>query len=127
MAKKINNNQEKAFGEKQKLVKQSLLTEGFYYLTDYNGFTPFLGINLGYDKITMHQNGTNLVSKRQITTGITFGWDILPNKTEQPFVLRTNLRWFPFQQVEVDGVQHSLHQLEYNVIQAVWYPGRKKR
>jgi hypothetical protein len=119
--------QEKAFGEKQKLVKQSLLTEGFYYLTDYNGFTPFLGINLGYDKITMNQNETNLVSKRQITTGITLGWDILPNKTEQPFVLRTNLRWFPFQQVEVDGVKHSLHQLEYNVIQAVWYPGRKKK
>ena len=118
---------EKAFDIEQKTVKNSLITEGYYFLTDYNGFTPFLGINLGIDKISVKENNLNQAEKTVLSTGFTFGWDILPNKTEQPFVLRTNLRWFPFQKIEINGYKHSLNQLEYNVIQAVWYPSRKQR
>lgn len=118
---------ENAFDIIQTTLKNSLITEGYYFLTDYNGFTPYVGINVGIDKIGVKENNVTLNEKTELSTGFTFGWDILPNKTEQPFVLRTNLRWFPFQKIEANGIKHSLNQLEYNVIQAVWYPSRKKR
>jgi hypothetical protein len=119
--------QEKGFGVQETVLKNSLLFESYYYLFDYNGCTPYLGLNVGFDKITLKENSAILSSKNQLNPGLTFGWDILPGKTEQPFVLRTNLRWFPFQQISANGFKHSLNQLEYNVIQLVWYPARQAR
>jgi len=109
------------------VIKNSLLLESYYYLFDYNGFTPYLGLNVGFDKITLKENSAILSAKNQLNPGLTFGWDILPGKTEQPFVLRTNLRWFPLQQISANGYKHALNQLEYNVIQLVWYPARQAR
>ncbi|WP_421800518.1 hypothetical protein [Haliscomenobacter sp.] len=117
---------EKAYGLTQNTVKNSLLFETYYYLLDYHGFTPYIGLNVGIDKLVIKENEALVAEKNQVTPGITFGWDILPGKTEQAFVLRTNLRWVPFQKISINGEIHSMNQLEYNVIQAVWYPSRKK-
>jgi len=65
-------------------------------------------------------------SENLVTPGLVFGWDILPGKTEQWFVLRTNLRWFPFEKLDINNKSFSLNQIEYNVIQAVIYPSRYK-
>lgn len=117
---------EKGYGVSQTTLKNSILLESYYYLLDYHGFTPYLGLNFGYDQVSVQENETKIIEKNQWTPGLTFGWDILPGKTDQAFVLRTNLRWMPFQKINIRGEAHALHQLEYNVIQAVWYPSRKK-
>lgn len=118
-----------AFGTTQIIKKNSFILEAYKYLTDYSGFTPYIGVNLAYDNINYSENNntTNLnTTHNKITPGITFGWDILPGKTEQWFVLRTNLRWFPLESININGKEFSLHQIEYNVIQAVFYPSRFK-
>ena len=118
-----------AFGVKQTIKKNSIVFEAYKYLTDYSGFTPYVGLNIAYDNVNFTEKSSvkNIATKTNILTpGITFGWDILPGKTEQWFVLRTNLRWFPFEKFEVNNKAISLHKLEYNVIQAVFYPSRLK-
>lgn len=118
-----------AFGTTQITKKNSFVLEAYKYLTDYSGFTPYIGLNLAYDNINYSEKNstTNLsASYKKITPGITFGWDILPGKTEQWIVLRTNLRWFPFANINIEGKEFSLNHIEYNVIQAVFYPSRFK-
>ena len=117
----------KAYGTKQIVKKNSFVLEAYKYLTDYSGFTPYIGVNLAYNNINYSEknNATNLnITYNNLTPGITFGWDILPGKTEQWFVLRTNLRWFPFESINIEGKEFNLNQIEYNVIQAVFYPSR---
>ena len=70
-------------------------------------------------------------SQQQTTTaiepGLTFGWDIVPGKTNEALILRTNLRWYPFSEFEVNGRKFNFSQLEYNLIQVVFYPERLKK
>ncbi len=117
-----------AFGVKQTIQKNSIALEAYKFLTDYNGFTPYAGLNIAYDNIKFSETGDQPVQKtfNQFNPGVTFGWDILPGKTEQFFVLRTNLRWYPFATININGQSFSQHQIEYNVIQAVFYPTRYK-
>lgn len=115
------------FGVSHQLEKKSFLVEAYKFLTDYNGFTPYVGINLSYNSFQYDINnsgGRSTILYSPISPGLTFGWDILPGKTQQRFVLRTNLRWFPFDRVELDGYELNFSQLEYNVIQLVFYPFR---
>ncbi|MDZ7899141.1 MAG: hypothetical protein U5N85_14100 [Arcicella sp.] len=119
-----------SFGVKQVIEKQSVVFEMFKFVTDYSGFTPYVGLNVGFDrlKFTEESASRNLsINKNIINPGLTFGWDILPGKTQQPFVLRTNLRWFPFEKLNVNNKIFSLNQIEYNVIQAVFYPSRFRK
>jgi len=118
-----------AFGTKQTILKSSIVLEAYKFLIDYCGFTPYIGLNIAFDKIFFDEKSAikNIsFSKNIITPGVTFGWDILPGKTEQWFLLRTNLRWFPFESFDVNNLTYSLNQIEYNVIQAVFYPSRFK-
>ena len=118
-----------AFGVKQTLQKSSVAWEAYKYLTDYNGFTPYLGLNMAYEHLNYSETSSSKNYQHryhQLNPGLTFGWDILPGKTEQFFVLRTNLRWQPFSSITVDGKRFSQNQIEYNVIQAVFYPKRFK-
>jgi len=118
-----------AFGTIQTIRKSSVVLEAYKFLTDYSGFTPYIGFNIAFDRIQYQEKSSakNISFSRKIVTlGFTFGWDILPGKTEQPFVLRTNLRWFPFECFDVNNRAFSLNQIEYNVIQAVFYPSRFK-
>ncbi len=117
----------KAFGITQVVQKKSIALEVYKFLTDYNGFTPYLGLNIAYDNLKFSETdsaGEVRETFNQYNPGITFGWDILPGKTEQFFVLRTNLRWYPFARFRVEGQSYSQSQVEYNVIQAVFYPSR---
>lgn len=118
---------DEAFGITQVVQKNSVALEAYKFLTDYNGFTPYLGLNIAYDHLKFSEkDGAGEIRKKfgQFNPGITFGWDILPGKTEQFFVLRTNLRWYPFSRFTVEGQSYSQSQVEYNVIQAVFYPSR---
>lgn len=118
------------FGSKQTIKKTSVALEVCKFLTDYSGFAPYIGLNVAYDKLDYEQNVAG-VAKQQIFTnliepGITLGWDIVPGKTNEALILRTNLRWYPFSKFELDGKEFNFSQLEYNLIQLVFYPERLK-
>ena len=127
--------EQEAYGTKQTIKKTSITLEAAKFLTDYSGFAPFVGLNIAYDNIKYTENidfSSKDLSFDKIETGITFGWDIVPGKSEEFLVLRTNLRWYPFSTFQVEGKKFNFNQLEYNLIQAVFYPerflrSRKKR
>lgn len=113
----------------QTIKKRSVVLETYKFLFDYNGFTPYIGVNIGFSKIDYSEQSSNhdfSISYTNITPGLTMGWDILPGKTGQSIVLRTNLRWLPFETFNVNGIEFSQNQIEYNLIQLVFYPSRHK-
>lgn len=116
-----------AFDTKQLIKKTSITLEAVKFLTDYSGFAPFIGLNIAYDNIK-YSESTNSATINQtynnIESGITFGWDIVPGKTEEFLILRTNLRWYPFSSFQLEGKKFNFNQLEYNLIQVVFYPAR---
>ena len=124
---KYNN---EAYGSTQQIEKTAIALEAVKYFKDYTGFVPYIGLNASYDKLTYtesSENGDISITKESIEPGITFGWDIVPGKTDEALILRTNLRWYPLSEFEVNGNTFNFNQLEYNLIQAVFYPGRRKK
>ncbi len=118
------------YGTNQTIKKTSLAVEVNKFLTDYSGFVPYVGLNVAYDHL-MYTEETTQGSKKQtfakIEPGLTIGWDILPGKTDEYLILRTNLRWYPLSSFEIEGKKFDFSQLEYNLIQLVFYPGRYLR
>ena len=116
------------FGTEQTINKKSLAIEVNKFLTDYTGFAPFVGLALSYDNIKYQEIENNEMQKElnynQFEPGLTFGWDIVPGKTNESIILRTNLRWFPLSNFKIEGEKFNFSQLEYNFIQVVFYPQR---
>ena len=95
---------------------------------DYHGFVPFVGPALSYEKLSFVESFENTssadVTENKISYGLTFGWDIRPNRI-QSWILRTNLRWFPNLSLDVDTRSEiSFDNLEFNFIQFIIYPNR---
>ncbi len=117
------------YGVAQTVKKKSFALEVNKYLTDYSGFAPFVGLNMAFDQLEYIEQGEGAdinLTFRSLEPGISFGWDIIPGKTDEALILRTNLRWYPKASFEVGGKAFDFSQLEYNLIQAVFYPGRLK-
>ena len=115
------------FGSRQHIKKRSLSIEINKFLFDYTGFAPYIGLNLAYDhiKYTEQNEQTNReFIFNSLEPGITVGWDIVPGKTGEYLILRTNLRWYPFSSFDIDGQTFNFNQLEYNLIQVIFYPDR---
>ncbi|KGE87937.1 MAG: hypothetical protein ACE362_13935 [Phaeodactylibacter xiamenensis] len=118
-----------SFGYQQILRRRSVALEGYKFLLDYNGFVPFLGLSLSYDRWAMGDFEGNIqvgevVRTEGIQPGLIFGWDILPSPLET-WVLRTNLRYYPKLEINsVAGGKARVDQLEFNFIQMVFYPQR---
>lgn len=116
-----------AFGRNQKLRRKALSLEVYKFIGDYHGFVPFIGPALSREWLEVNEsNNSNTSSNTHqgLHPGLTFGWDIRPNRL-QAWYLRTNLRWFP--RLNLDMPQQtklSFHQLEFNFIQLVVFPGR---
>ncbi|MBB3699505.1 hypothetical protein KMW28_24730 [Flammeovirga yaeyamensis] len=118
------------FGVKQTIKKKSLAIELNKYLIDFSGFAPYIGLNIAYDNIQYKEDVNGSKRETNVSSfepGITFGWDIVPGKTNEAIVLRTNLRWHPYANFKVDGKAFNFSQLEYNLIQVMFYPERLKR
>ena len=116
-----------AYNYRQTVKRKALTLEACKFLFDYHGFVPFLGVNLSYENLSVATtnpfNETQTASHEGIAPGITFGWDIRPNRL-LPIYLRTTLRYYPTLHVKIDQQQFNLKQLEFNFIQVVVYPGR---
>jgi len=120
----------KGYGVTQNIKKNSIAFEVNKYLSDYRGHASYIGFNIAYDNIkyTEDVNGVKReLSFSSFEPGITFGWDIVPGKTSEAITLRTNLRWYPLSNFGVDGQKFKFSQLEYNLIQVVFYPERLKK
>lgn len=121
----------RGYGSKQSIQKSSLAFEINKFLTDYSGFAPYVGLNLAYEHLKYREqsqgNAKEYSFNQQWEPGITLGWDIQPGKAEEALILRTNLRWYPFSTFKVEGKRFDFSQLEYNLIQAVFYPDRLKK
>jgi len=116
------------YGTTQSSNRKSLGFEAIKFLGDYHGFVPFVGPIVTYENLNFKEanDGTLIhdISESKVAVGITFGWDIRPNKI-QSFILRTNLRYFPSLHLDVTGSESiSFNNLEFNFIQAIIYPGR---
>lgn len=116
------------YGVIQQLNRKSFLFEATKYLFDYHGFVPFFGPTISYENLSFEENfegqTTFDINENQFGYGLTFGWDIRPNRI-QSWILRTNLRWYPnlFLELEPDS-KVSFDNLEFNFIQLVIYPNR---
>jgi outer membrane protein W len=117
----------KAYGYKQNLVRESLTLEFNKFLFDYQGFVPYLGIGISYEQLefTENQQGTvSITEEANLWRPVfVFGWDILPTKLEY-MTLRTNLRYTPNLNIDLNGYSIPNSQLEFNIIQLVFYPQR---
>ncbi|MEM1122034.1 MAG: hypothetical protein AAGJ18_16405, partial [Bacteroidota bacterium] len=118
-----------ALGFKQTVKRSSLVLEGTKELGDYHGFVPFIGLGISYENISLTEIDREVMltdrTSQQLTPILTFGWDIRPNKSADWFILRTNLRYAPFLSVGTGDAELRLNQLEFNFIQAVFYPWRR--
>lgn len=109
--------------------RQSIAFETYKFLFDYNGFVPFVGASISSEKWAtgLFRNDTQqgeIVRTEMISPGIIFGWDIVASPLET-WVLRTNLRYYPFQEInDIDGKKSRVDQFEFNFIQFVIYPNR---
>lgn len=114
-----------AFGQSQNAKRQSTTLEMFKFFSDYHGFAPFIGPSISMERLSLSESNQSEKYKATLyRPGITFGWDIRPNRI-QSFYLRTNLRWIPGLKLQTkDQLHFHFDQLEFNFIQLVIFPGR---
>lgn len=121
------NSEIKAFNFSQRVNRKALSLEAFKFFADYHGFATFAGISLSQEWLSafeIYQQNAAQTKKKGIFPGLTFGWDIRPNRL-QTWYLRTNIRYFPnLNLIMKDGSKHPLDQWEFNFIQLVIFPGR---
>lgn len=109
--------------------RQSIAFETYKFLFDYNGFVPYLGASISAEKWATGLFRNNIqqgevARTEMISAGLIFGWDIVPSPLDT-WVLRTNLRYYPFQEInDINGKKSRVDQFEFNFIQLVIYPNR---
>jgi hypothetical protein len=118
----------RAYGSAQALQRRSIGMEATKYVGDYHGFAPFIGPTLTNEVLSFRESENGLLthdlSERKLAYGLTFGWDIRPNRI-QWFLLRTNLRWFPNLQTSITEQESiSFRNMEFNFIQFIFFPNR---
>jgi hypothetical protein len=116
-----------AYDFSQKLNRKALTLEAYKFLFDYHGFVPFAGVSASYEWLNVNEIFDNIktdFSSQGLRPGITFGWDIRPNRI-QAMYLRTNLRYFPCLNLKMPNAKNmAFDQLEFNFIQLVIFPDR---
>jgi hypothetical protein len=117
-----------AYGAIQQLKRQAFGAEITKYLFDYQGFAPFIGPYFGREELRFEeffeQSPTFRTEEKKWSYGLTFGWDIRPNRI-QSFLLRTNLRWFPSLTVDApQGHDIAFNAIEFNFIQFIYFINR---
>jgi hypothetical protein len=110
----------RVYGTAQSVNRKSFGIEATKYVGDYHGFSP--------ERLSFRESEKGMltkdISESKLAYGVTFGWDIRPNRM-QWFLLRTNLRWFPNLELEVSEKQAiSFRNIEFNFIQFIFFPNR---
>ena len=127
-----NTSSRESYGLDHLIRRRTVAIEGFKFFWNYNGFVPFIGPSISFEKWAVGEfEGSELIGEvnrtKIISPGVIFGWDILATSLET-WVLRTNLRYYPFQKIKnLEGRKSRVDQFEFNFIQLVVYPGRMVR
>lgn len=120
-----------AFDFQQKISRKSINFETYKFLFDYHGFVPYLGLGLSYENILISESDNGIAKPSStintFSPNFVFGWDIRHSFKGDWWILRTNLRYFPFLNIERQEKKLSLQHLEFNFIQFVFYPQRLKK
>lgn len=115
-----------AYDFELRINRKSLLLETYKFIGDYHGFVPYLGAGISYENLQLSEydegGETAQLIKNKLSPSIVFGWDIRPSVQGDWWLLRTNLRYSPFLDLENQGKSLSLQHLEFNFIQFVIYP-----
>lgn len=120
------NQKRSAYDYEHQLSRQSIILETYKFLADYHGFVPYVGLGMGYEKLEFTETNRDPVKKNQLSPAVVFGWDIRPSVKGDWWILRTNLRYYPFLKLHVENKSLSLQHMEFNFIQFVMYPQRFK-
>lgn len=119
----------KSYGLEHAIRRRAITVEAYKFLLDYNGFVPFIGPSLSWDRWSTgeFENGELIGSVQRtekLTPGIIFGWDIVASPYET-WLLRTNLRYYPLVEItDIEGKKSRVDQFEFNFIQVVLFPNR---
>ncbi|MEM8890435.1 MAG: hypothetical protein AAGD28_20835 [Bacteroidota bacterium] len=120
-----------AFDFDQQINRRSLILEAYKFVGDYHGFVPYFGLGLSYENLSLTEmDGENMITdltQNKVSPAFVFGWDIRPSVKADWWILRTNLRYYPFLNIEHQERNLSLQHLEFNFIQFVFYPQRKAK
>lgn len=117
-----------SYSREQLIRRRALSFEVIRFLKNRGGFKPFIGPSISLERWAMgefigsDQQGPTLRTKN-IHLGIIAGWDIVASPLET-WILRTNLRWYPGQQIETFEGKQRVDQFEFNFIQLVLFPQR---
>jgi hypothetical protein len=114
----------KGFDDRVVVRRHSFMVESYKNLFNWLGFVPFAGVTGSIENLNVEVNGTTY-SETKPAIGFIFGWDIRVTKTGTN-LLRTNLRWVPGLNLEIEGEEMMFDNLEFNFIQWVQFIGRKK-
>jgi hypothetical protein len=120
------NQKRSAYDYEHQLSRQSIILETYKFLADYHGFVPYVGLGMGYEKLEFTETNRDPVKKNQLSPAVVFGWDIRPSVKGDWWILRTNLRYYPFLKLHIENKSLSLQHMEFNFIQFVIYPQRSK-
>lgn len=114
---------QKGFGHEQVLNRKALTLEAYHFFADYHGFSPFIGLGVSREWLTLEEKlpdeetarfGNNLYRPTLVT-----GWDIRPDRL-QVIYLRTMVRWSPALDLPTySGKKFALDQIEFNFIQCI--------
>lgn len=113
------------YGVEQEFTRSAVAFEVYKFLFDYNGFVPFIGPHINYDKVSLREtdSGEETInhSDNLVNYGLTFGWDIKPVR-KMKWILRTTLRYtFNIEPMfEGTAQQVKSNAWEFNWIQAVF-------
>ncbi len=114
-----------AFDTRLNMHRSTVALEAYKFLFDYHGFVPFVGPMLSIDYLQLKTNGLETASAVKPTLGFVFGWDIRVTRTGTS-LLRTNLRYSPNLNLDIEGELLKFNHLEFNFIQYVHFIGRRK-
>jgi hypothetical protein len=75
-----------AYGYKQDARREAVTFEVYKMLSDYHGFVPFIGPNISYENLSISESDNGDAPKnyafKGFKPGITFGWDIRPDRLQ---------------------------------------------
>ena len=113
------------FGLEQTFTRHALSLEFIKFLLDYQGFVPFIGLGVEFNRLSYQESGNAAlrVSNSRFGLPIVFGWDIRP-VISASWLLRTTLRYNPLPHLRAEGNRVPFEHFEFNFIQFVYYLNR---
>ena len=114
----------RAFDTKIQAIRNSYMLESYKFLFNWLGFVPFFGLTGSLEDLYVSVNDQKYQEIKP-AVGFIFGWDIRVTRTGTS-LLRTNLRYIPNLNMNVQGEKMMFDHLEINFIQWIYFFGRKR-